>query len=71
MNTQKLAVINLRLASVPSEGDPFKIVSEYLLPYFGDNLIQYEVLMDIDPEKRRSILAHQRRLAEIVKDLER
>jgi len=52
MNTQMLAIVNLRLSSVPSEGDPFKIVSEYLLPYFGTNLIQYEVLLDIDPEKR-------------------
>jgi len=71
MNTQKLALINLRLMSVSSRGDPYKIVSEYLSPWFGDALITCEVLIDINPEKEQSINAHKSLLSKIIKDLER
>lgn len=71
MNTQKLAIISLRLASFSSRGDLTTITLEYLWPYFGSDLMHFEVVIDINPKNKKSIISHQRTLAKIVGELER
>lgn len=68
MNTQPLALVNLRLAGVDKCGDPFKSVINYLEGIFPSpsDLKILDVEFDIKPSSAKSLEAYQRVLRNFV-----
>jgi len=74
MNTEGLAVVNLRLGCVDNRGDPYKAVVNYLeaffLPNAGDaGLNTLDLDFDIKPGKAGPLERHQKILNAFVKKM--
>lgn len=75
MNTSPLALINLRLHTIPSRGDPFNSVANAIAGYFvhdsEDDLVTVDLSINIDPEQPKSLETHWKHLAVLIKQLEK
>jgi hypothetical protein len=63
MNSQGLAIVNLRLSTVDKRGDPFQAVVNYLEAFFSPSaadggLSTLNLDFDINPTKIKSIETH-------------
>jgi len=63
-NSEGLAILNLRLASVPKRGDPFQAVVNYLEAFFQPSLeecglVALDLAFSINPDKIKDLEEHQ------------
>jgi hypothetical protein len=76
INTESLAIVNIRLDTIPSAGDPFHAVVNQLAGYFtrpleNRELLHVDIPLNIDPDKSKSLDAHQKILQEFVTHIRR
>jgi hypothetical protein len=74
MDTSPLAIINIRLTSVPSLSDPAPLVHQYLEIYFEQHpeaLFYHLQGFEITPEDSNSVESHQTKLDDAVGAIER
>jgi hypothetical protein len=77
MNTNSIAIIELRLKSIDPEGSPFISVQNDLNPFFAKSkkikpnrkLYKTEILINVDPDDATTLEKHQNVLASYVKSL--
>lgn len=74
MNTDSIAVLELRLSTIRPEGSPYFSVKNDLDPFFINSsedrqFLYSEFRINVDPENPKSLAAHQNKLAAYVKML--
>jgi len=74
MNSQGLAILNLRLSSIDKRGDPFQAVVNYLDAYFSSTaadggLTTLNVDFDVDATSLASLAKHERILNSFVQQV--
>jgi len=79
MNTESIAIIELRLSTITANGSPFLSVTNDLSPYFtkphdtkqtDDRKVYQSVfLININTDSSKSLEAHQKKLGNYVKEL--
>jgi len=74
-NTNSLAIVNIRLCTIPTQGDPYISVANTLAGWFTSiserrMLFTKEVVLDIDAANPRSLAKHQRVLKDIIKSFQ-
>jgi hypothetical protein len=74
MNSQGIAVLNLRLSSISKAGDLFTAVNNYLEVYFepaatDGGLHSLDLAFDINPTRFKDLEKHQLLVAKFVKGL--
>jgi hypothetical protein len=75
MNSDSIAVINLRLSIIPSKGDPFISVINTLSAFFhGETVGQlygFDLAFNIDANDPKSLEKHQQALQTFIKKVQR
>jgi hypothetical protein len=74
MNTGPLLLLNIRLESLPEQGDPFLSITNHIAGYFPDDpdnngLYTFNLAISIKHDEPDELQKHRKRLAKFVKEL--